>query len=283
MSRIPAIQFDAGQFDAGKVFGTVRVLDVLPGLRFACVLGLCLPAFGTMAQGKSQSCEKNSEQAAVHYVQELKNQADAILETHNAPLTPMKAHVLANVAFDPLAKFALGRFWNQATPGQRLEYRTLFRQTVLHTLASQVLEFRGGTLEITRHHAVGPTDMLVKSRIVSAKGETSFLDWRIGFRDCRPLAVDLLKGGISMITTKRQEFETVASRLGVDGLLSMLKALAAKQGQQTSSLDTARPHLETILNHLLRETMETLKLQDGASAQPGQFRNRALSLRPPAS
>lgn len=231
--------------------------------RLVGCLGLILPLFAFNAHATAataQVCEKNSEQAAVQYVLDLKKEADAILSTHQAPLMPLKVHVLANVEFDPLARFALGRFWNQATDAQRVAYRRLFKQTVSHTLASEVLQFRGGTLEIVRQQVISPNDILIRSRIVSAKGEAADIGWRVGFKDCRPLAIDVLKGGISMLTTKRQEFEAVASRQGMEGLLATLRTLAARQGQKTSSAAGENPELEIIFNQLLREAATTRRL-----------------------
>ena len=245
---------------AARMSGPVESMRAKAFRRLVGGFCLCLPIFSASAQGKDQVCETNSEQAAVQYVLDLKTQADAILNTHQAPLSPLKIHVLANVEFDPLARFALGRFWNQATAAQRVTYRRLFKQTVSHTLASEVLQFRGGRLDIVRQQVLAPDDILVRSRIVSANGEAADIGWRIGFKDCRPLAIDVLKGGISMITTKRQEFEAVASRQGVEGLLTTLRALAARQGQQTSSAAEPGPELGSILNQLLRETATTSRL-----------------------
>lgn len=255
MTNAPSICPRAARILQTAISDRIRRFRLLVGC-----LGLCLPMFAAGAQGKDRVCEKNSEQAAVQYVLDMKKEADAILDTHQAPLAPLKVHVLANVEFDPLARFALGRFWNQASAAQRTTYRRLFKQTVSHTLASEVLQFRGGRLEIVRQQILAPDDILVRSRIVSANGEASDIGWRIGFRDCRPLAVDVLKGGISMITTKRQEFEAVASRQGVEGLLVTLRTLAARQRQKTSSVAEPNPDLGIILNQLLREAAKTRRL-----------------------
>ncbi len=230
--------------------------------RFGCLVAISMFTLPSLALGQGKICQQDSQQAAVAYVLDLKNKADAILKKNKDPLASLKIQLLTTVEFDPLAKFALGRFWYRATTGQRVEYQGLFRKTVLHTLASYVLELRGAKVEITRQYPIETADILVKSRVFLPNGKTMAIDWRIGFNNCHPLAVDLLKDGVSLMMTKHHEFDAVATRLGIDGLLTELKGLAARQDQMAQASELEEQYVRTLLNQLLQETAKKLRLPD---------------------
>ena len=231
-------------------------------IQFGCLVAIWMCALPSLALGQGKICQQDKQLMAVEYVLNLKDKADAILKKNKEPLASLKIQLLNTVEFDPLAKFALGRFWYTATTGQRVEYQGLFRKTVLHTLASYVLELRGAKVEITRQYPIGTSDILVKSRVSLPDGKTTDIDWRIGFRNCHPLAVDLLKDGVSLMTTKHQEFDAVATRLGIDGLLLELKGLSVRQDRMAQTSYLEEQYVRTLLNQLLQETAQKLRLPD---------------------
>jgi ABC-type transporter MlaC component len=145
-------------------------------IRFSCLVAICLSALPARAGGQDKICQQDNKLAAVAYVLDLKDKADAILKKNKNPLASLKIQLLTNIEFDPLAKFALGRFWYKATTGQRVEYQGLFRKTVLHTLASHVLELRGARVDITRQYPIGSADILVKSRVFLLNGKAENID-----------------------------------------------------------------------------------------------------------
>lgn len=226
-------------------------------------VALWLVALTTTALAETQACQHNNQLEAVQYVLALKKNADSILRENQIPLQNLKAYVLSNIEFDSMAKFALGKYWNKATPDQRVRYRRLFEKTVFHTLARHVLQYRDAKLNIDRQYALSTNDVLVTSRLISQAGRTMRIGWRIGFKDCRPIAVDLLIDGASLITTQRQEFNAVVSRHGIDGLLSLLKARAKKQDASANASGSSDKSGREILNRLFFEAAEKLKRQGG--------------------
>jgi hypothetical protein len=61
------------------------------------------------------------------------------------------------------------------------------------------------------------------------------------------------------MTTKHQEFDSVATRLGIDGLLLELKGLSTRQDQRTNASDIEQQYVRTLLNQLLQETAKKLR------------------------
>lgn len=198
-------------------------------LQFA--LAFLIAALFVLPSGAVRACDVDRRLEARQFVEQLTREASKILRQNPSPLIPLTAYILTNVEFDPLAKYAMGRFWHQTTPEQRVEYKSLFRETVSYALAQQVMRFRNAKLEISKRPIYGANAILLRSKLTLPGTEATRLDWRIAFKRCRASLADILRDGVSLITVKREEFRAVVSRNGVGGLLTGLRRVATKQAQ----------------------------------------------------
>lgn len=203
-------------------------------LRLDRAPALFLVALILLWSGAAFGCEVNRQLEARQFVEQVTNRAGDILKKNADPVNSLKAHILAEIDFDPLAKYAMGRFWYRATIKQRADYKILFRETVSRSLAQQVLRYRTAELKFSRGSVVGANSILLKSTLIITKTKSTHLGWRIAFKDCRPYLADIVRDGVSLITVKREEFRSVISRNGVDGLLTGLRRIASKQAQDTA-------------------------------------------------
>ncbi len=71
-------------------------------------------------------------------------------------------------------------------------------------------------------------DVYVKTRIERPSGPPIKATWRVRNTDGRLRVIDIMIEGISMAVTQRDEFAAVMRRNGIDGLLEVLRARAAK-------------------------------------------------------
>jgi ABC-type transporter MlaC component len=206
------------------------------------------------------SCEGDRDLIARHFVETITRKAGDILKHNPKPLILLKAHILAEVDFDPLARFAIGRFWHRATPAQRADYNALFKETVSHALAQQVLRFRNATLEISKRPVYGTQGVLLRSRLVMPNARVTQLGWRIAFKkDCRPYLVDIMRDNISLITVKRDEFRAVIVRNGISELLTGLRRIAVNQAQE--AVGGRAQQSRAILSRLVLEAAARLRQQ----------------------
>lgn len=205
-------------------------------------------------------CDVDRDLRARQFVEQVTRKAQKLLEQDPKPLILLKAHILAEVEFDPLARFAIGRFWKQATPEQRAEYKTLFEETVSHSLAQQVLRFRNATLEISKRPVYGAHGVLLRSRLIMPNTQTTQLGWRIAFKkNCRPYLVDIMRDNISLITVKRDEFRAVIVRNGISELLTGLRRIAVNQAQE--AVGGRAQQSRAILSRLVLEAAARLRQQ----------------------
>lgn len=138
-----------------------------------------------------------------------------------------KFRTLLQDSFDmeTIGRFALGRYWRVATPGQRKEYQRLFRDMVVKVYSDRFKEYKGQKVDVRSVRVDGEKDALVTSFIVSEDGPEVQVDWRVRYKDGKYRIIDVIVEGVSMSVTQRSDFASVIQRGGgdVEVLLAHLK------------------------------------------------------------
>ena len=195
--------------------------------RFRLSLAIVLLSIGIGGQSAlSQSIEPA---VAQEFIASLGDRAIAILSDTTAPMSNKEKafHLLVAEAFsmDFIARFAMGKNWRQATPAQQNEYLALFRQYIVQTYGQHIASYSGEQFQVEGSRDVGKQDVLVRSRIVRPGGAPPIIaDWRLRQFPEGPRIIDVMIEGISMGVTQRQEFASVISRNGINGLIEILRA-----------------------------------------------------------
>jgi phospholipid transport system substrate-binding protein len=129
-----------------------------------------------------------------------------------------------------LARMIMGRHWRRATPDQQEAFVGLFRSYLLKSFSTRLRRYAGTDLSAARRRfavlateTIGKTDVIVRSRVAPPSGPPLEVDWRLRQRDGRPVIIDLVVEGVSLLITQRSEFGTVLERVGVDGLIRELQ------------------------------------------------------------
>ncbi|MEM9627037.1 MAG: ABC transporter substrate-binding protein [Pseudomonadota bacterium] len=143
----------------------------------------------------------------------------------------------AKTNVDLLSRLVLGRHWRSLKPADRDEYRALFSKVVIGGLAGRLdilLDELDGPLEqhfaIKSSGAVGKRDVLVRSEVVAADGQSLSVDWRLRRLESGPVIIDLIVEGISLLVSQRAEFAAVVERGQIVGLLQTLRRRAGAGG-----------------------------------------------------
>lgn len=129
-----------------------------------------------------------------------------------------------------LARMTMGRHWRRATPGQQDRFVDLFRSYLLRSFSTRLSRYAGSDLSAARRRftilatqSVGKKDVIVRSRVAPPSGPSLEVDWRLRHRNGRPVIIDLVVEGVSLLITQRSEFGSVLERVGIEGLISELK------------------------------------------------------------
>jgi phospholipid transport system substrate-binding protein len=136
-----------------------------------------------------------------------------------------------------LSRLVLGRNWQTLTEAQRRDYEQLFEAVVMRNLARRLDQYANGAEGTLDQHfrtltsePAGQNDILVRTNVVTQQGEPLSVDWRLRLRNDRPVIIDMLVQGASLLVSQRSEFAAVIERSSIDGLLTDLRARAQAPG-----------------------------------------------------
>ena len=131
---------------------------------------------------------------------------------------------------DVVARRVLGHHWRRATESQKERYIKLFRRYVLGIYAVQLGEFAGEKFSVLRQQSSSSMESLVVARISRQYGPPLDLSFRVRQTVTDLRIVDVTVGGISLVVTKRSEFDSIIRREGLPGLLRRFDSKSSDAG-----------------------------------------------------
>lgn len=127
------------------------------------------------------------------------------------------------------SQFVLGKTWNHATEPQRAEFQEVFAEYLVNTYARHLASFDVATLQVVDSNPVGAQDVLVETTVDGRDGPAKPV-WRVHATDGQQYKViDVTVDGVSLALTQRREFASVVNRVGIDGLIRILREKLADQ------------------------------------------------------
>lgn len=125
-----------------------------------------------------------------------------------------------------MARRVLGRHWRRVTKEQKEDYVRLFHDYVLRIYAVQLGAYGGEKFTVIRQQAANKTESVVAARIVREHGHGAPLDlsFRVRWTAFGYRIIDVTVAGVSLVVTKRSEFDSIIRREGMHGLLKRLDA-----------------------------------------------------------
>ncbi|MGH1481354.1 MAG: MlaC/ttg2D family ABC transporter substrate-binding protein [Geminicoccales bacterium] len=188
---------------------------------------------GLIAASKAGRAANRAEMDAAIVVNRL---VDHILQLiqHDRGDTRQERRLMAAIESQTdlslLARMTMGRYWRRATSDQQSAFVDLFRDYLLHSFSTRLRRYAGADLSAARKRfaivatqSVGKQDVIVRSTVAPPSGPSLDVDWRLRHRDGRPVIIDLVVEGVSLLITQRSEFGSVLERVGIDGLIKELK------------------------------------------------------------
>ena len=124
-----------------------------------------------------------------------------------------------------IGRFAMGKYWRQATKEQQKEYLELFENMIVDVYSRRFGEYNGEKFEVTSARPTGTHDAIVASQIIPSSGAKISVDWRVRRKDKQFVVIDIIVAGVSMALTQRSDFSAVIQRGGgkIDVLLEHLR------------------------------------------------------------
>jgi phospholipid transport system substrate-binding protein len=125
-----------------------------------------------------------------------------------------------------IARFALGRYWRQATDAERAEYLRLFDDLVVQTYARRFNEFNAARLRVLSVSRPNEDNDVMVAVEGALQGKPPVrMDVRVRQGAAQFKIIDVSIEGISMAVTQRDEFSSVIQRGGgrIEALLASLR------------------------------------------------------------
>jgi len=127
-------------------------------------------------------------------------------------------------AFDVegIGRAVLGKNWKKASEEQRKAYMELFPKYVAKLYAIQFSDYSGETFAVKGSK---PTSdgTVVNAEIDQPNGEPIKLDFFVHSGGQGLKVIDVKVEGVSLLVTKRSEFDSVVAQKGIDGLIQAMR------------------------------------------------------------
>jgi phospholipid transport system substrate-binding protein len=133
------------------------------------------------------------------------------------------AKVLPHFDFERMTRLAVGRGWRSATPEQKQQLVTEFRNLLVRTYTSAFTRYRDQTVEVMPlKMSAGDDEVTVKTLILKPGTQPVTVDYEMEKTADGWKAFDLTVEGASLVTTYRGTFTEQIQQAGIDGLIKTL-------------------------------------------------------------
>jgi len=203
-------------------------------LAIAVSLTLTLPAWAQDTNG--QSALQVAKQTAEHITHEINQNREKYRKNPEALYSLVNKVVLPHFEFRYMSRIVLGRYWRQATPGQRKRFTQAFKSLLVHTYANSLLKYSDHKIIWKPVHAKDNAQRVtIRSEVELEHGSPVPINYRAVLENGQWKVYDVAVDGVSLVTNYRSSFAIQARRNGIDKLIERIqKKSEQKAGNHAS-------------------------------------------------
>jgi phospholipid transport system substrate-binding protein len=195
----------------------------------ASLLLVAVPLAGSAEAGMSAPTEPEIARASGP-VRLISDTVDEVIDVLNdSSLSPAARRVriekiaYARFDFDTMSKLVVARYWKRFTPEQRDEFIREFKAFLARTYGARIDQYNQQQVEIVGERPEARGDVTVLTRIRGGEFEGAEVNYRLRQRDGVWRVIDVKVEGISLVLNYRDQFKSLLSRGGPEGLLEKLR------------------------------------------------------------
>ncbi|EKT59636.1 phospholipid-binding protein MlaC [Providencia burhodogranariea] len=196
--------------------------------RLMMVAMLAIAPFA-MAIDQTNPYKLMDEAAEKTFTRLTKEQAQ-IRKDPNYLRTIVREELLPYVQIKYAGALVLGTYYKNATPAQRDAYFTAFEDYLEQVYGQALAMYHGQTYQIAPAQPLGDQNIVaIRVTIVDPNGRPPVrldFQWRKNSKTGYWQAYDMIAEGVSMITTKQNEWGDILRKQGIDGLTKQLEISA---------------------------------------------------------
>lgn len=188
---------------------------------FLGVLAFALFASGSLAQ------ETNPDQLVHKITNEvldaIKSDKQLAAGDRQKAIRLAEEKVMPYIDFEEATRLAVGRSWTKATPEQKKQLVTEFRNMLVRTYSNALGQYEGQTLKILpSRKSDAPDEATVRTQFLRQGAPPLPIDFQMLKKDGGWKVYDIAVEGVSLVLTYRSEFDQVVKQEGIEGLLKRL-------------------------------------------------------------
>lgn len=173
---------------------------------------------------------KLMDEAAAKTFNRLKSEQPKIKQDPEYLRTIVREELLPYVQVKYAGALVLGTYYKGATPAQREAYFNAFEDYLEQVYGQALAMYHGQTYQIAPEQPLGDKNIVaIRVTIVDTNGRPPVrldFQWRKNSKAGYWQAYDMIAEGVSMITTKQNEWGDILRKQGVDGLTKQLEISA---------------------------------------------------------
>ncbi|RJT46443.1 phospholipid-binding protein MlaC [Rahnella woolbedingensis] len=162
----------------------------------------------------------------------LKTEQPKIKQDPNYLRQIVREELLPYVQVKYAGALVLGRYYQQATPAQRDAYFAAFSDYLQQAYGQALAMYNGQNYTVQPEQSYADKDIIaIRVTITDPNGRPPVrldFQWRKNSRTGEWQAYDMIAEGVSMISTKQNEWADILRQKGIDSLTARLKQAAAE-------------------------------------------------------
>lgn len=152
------------------------------------------------------------------------------LQAHPERIYDLVAEIaLPKFDFETMARLVLAQHWRQASAEQREAFVREFRDLLVRTYATALLEYEGQEIRFEPERPSSqPDTTMVRTELVQPGTTPISIDYAMHNRHDSWKVYDVAIDGVSLVTNYRGSFGSEVRQVGLDGLIERLAERNAK-------------------------------------------------------
>ncbi len=132
--------------------------------------------------------------------------------------------ILPHVDFEEATRLAVGRGWAKASPEQKKQLTTEFKNMLVRTYSNAISAYEGQQMKVLPvRMKPGDTEATVHNQFTRpGNPKPVLIDYSMRKADGGWKIYDIVVEGVSLVLTYRSEFDAVVKQDGIDGLIKRL-------------------------------------------------------------
>ena len=187
------------------------------------LLGIVLLGFSLTGIAQETNPEQLVQKITNEVLEAVKGDKQLAAGDRQKAVKLAEEKVLPYIDFEEATRLAVGRSWTKASPEQKKQLVTEFRNMLVRTYSNALGEYEGQTLKVLpSRKSDAPDEATVRTQFLRKGAPPLPIDFQMLKKDGGWKVYDIAVEGVSLVLTYRSEFDQVVKQGGIDGLIKRL-------------------------------------------------------------